>query len=184
MAKAKPLPDIALIRNDGSPDNLAAHRGKVLLIVNTASQCGLTPQYQGLEELQTTYADRGLEVLGFPANDFGAQEPGSDDEIAQFCSINFQTSFPLFRKASVVGSDKQPLYAALVEAAPTKTGNVDGFKDRLRSHGLVPNEDPEVLWNFEKFLVGRDGQVLARFSPTTEPEDPALITAIETALDA
>lgn len=184
MTTTQPLPDIALIRNDGSPDSLAAHRGKVLLIVNTASQCGLTPQYEGLEKLQSAYAERGLEVLGFPANDFGAQEPGSDADIAQFCAVNFQTSFALFRKAPVVGEDKQPLYAALVAAAPAKSGEVDSFKDRLRSHGLVPNEDPEVLWNFEKFLVGRDGRVLARFSPTTEPEDPALIAAIETALDA
>jgi glutathione peroxidase len=181
---AEPLPDIPLTRNDGSADSLSAHRGKVLLIVNTASQCGLTPQYEGLEKLQSRYGDRGLEVLGFPANDFGAQEPGSDAEIAQFCSLNFQTSFPLFQKASVVGSDKQPLYAALVEAAPDKTGEVDSFKERLRSHGLAPNDDPEVLWNFEKFIVGRDGRVVARFSPTTEPEDPALIAAIEKALDA
>ena len=110
------LKDIPLTRNDGSPDSLAAHAGKVLLVVNTASQCGLTPQYEGLEALHKTYCDKGFEVLAFPANDFGAQEPGSDEEIASFCSTNFGTSFPIFAKADVTGPDKQELYAALTQA--------------------------------------------------------------------
>lgn len=178
------LPDIALTRGDGTPDSLKAHAGKVLLVVNTASQCGLTPQYGGLEALHQQLGPRGFEVLAFPANDFGAQEPGSDGEIASFCEVNFGASFPIFAKASVVGEAKQPLYAALTEAAPTKRGDAETFRERLRSHGMVPNEDPEVLWNFEKFLIGRGGAVIARFAPTTAPDDPELLAEIERALEA
>tara|TARA_E500000305_G_scaffold111478_1_gene124622 strand:+ start:171 stop:719 length:549 start_codon:yes stop_codon:yes gene_type:complete len=178
------LPDLQLTRGDGTADNLSAHRGKVLLIVNTASQCGLTPQYEGLEKLQRRYGEQGFEVLGFPSNDFGAQEPGTDDEIAQFCSTSFGTSFPLFAKAPVTGADKQPLYAALTEAVPTKQGDVEGMKERFRGYGMTPNDDPEVLWNFEKFLVGKDGRVLARFAPAVVPDDAAIISAIEDALTA
>lgn len=176
------LQDIALTRNDGSADTLGDHAGKVLLIVNVASQCGLTPQYSGLQALQDKYGDQGFEVLGFPANDFGAQEPGTDDEIATFCETNFNVSFPLYAKASVVGDDKQPLYAELVKAAPTKLGDVEGMRENLRGYGMTPNEDPEVLWNFEKFLVGRDGEVLARFTPSIAPDDAILTEAIEKAL--
>jgi len=176
------LPDIALTRNDGSADSLAAHKGKVLLIVNVASQCGLTPQYAGLQALQEKYGDKGFEVLGFPANDFGAQEPGSDTEIATFCETSFGVNFPLFTKASVIGDDKQPLYAELVAAAPTKQGDAEAFREKLRGFGMVPTEDPEVLWNFEKFLVGRSGEVIARFAPTTTPDDADLVAAIEAAL--
>jgi glutathione peroxidase len=179
---SQPLPDIALIRNDGSPDSLAAHRGKVLLVVNTASQCGLTPQYSGLESLQKTYGDKGFEVLGFPANDFGAQEPGTDEEIAKFCETGFNVSFPLFAKASVVGEGKQPLYAALTAAVPEKRGDPEAFRERLRGFGMTPNPDPEVLWNFEKFLIAKDGTVAARFAPTVTPDDPDLVAAIETEL--
>jgi len=178
----KTLPDLHLIRGDGTADSLAAHRGKVLLIVNTASQCGLTPQYAGLEELQRRYGEQGFEVLGFPSNDFGAQEPGTDEEIAQFCSTNFQTSFPLFAKGPVTGEEKQPLYAALTEAVPSKQGDVEGMKERFRGYGMTPNDDPEVLWNFEKFLVGRQGEVIARFAPGTVPDDAAITSAIEDAL--
>jgi len=178
------LPDFELTRGDGSADTLAAHRGKVLLIVNTASQCGLTPQYAGLEELQRRYGEQGFEVLGFPSNDFGAQEPGSDEEIAQFCSASFGTSFPLFAKGPVTGEDKQPLFAALTEAVPSKQGDVEGMKEKFRGYGMTPNDDPEVLWNFEKFLVGKDGMVLARFAPATTPDDAAITSAIEKALAA
>ena len=178
----QPLPDIALIRNDGSADSLAAHRGHVLLVVNTASQCGLTPQYAGLQALQQAYGDRGFEVLGFPANDFGAQEPGTDQEIAQFCETGFNVSFPLFAKASVVGEGKQPLYAELVKAMPEKQGDPESFRERLRGYGITPNPDPEVLWNFEKFVISRDGTVVARFAPTVTPDDPALVAAIEAEL--
>ena len=179
---SQPLSDIALTRNDGSADSLGAHRGKVLLVVNTASQCGLTPQYAGLQALHTQYGEQGLEVLGFPANDFGAQEPGTDAEIRTFCETGYNVAFPLFAKASVVGEGKQPLYAALVAAMPAKQGDPEAFRERLRGYGMVPNPDPEVLWNFEKFLIARDGSVVARFSPTVAPDDAALVAAIEAEL--
>jgi len=178
----QPLPDVPLTRGDGSSDSLGAHRGNVLLVVNTASQCGLTPQYAGLQALQADYGDQGLEVLGFPANDFGAQEPGTDEEIAKFCETGFNVSFPIFAKASVVGDDKQPLYAELVKAMPGKSGDPEAFRERLRGYGMTPNEDPEVLWNFEKFLVARDGSVAARFAPTVAPDDAGLVAAIEAEL--
>jgi glutathione peroxidase len=177
------LEDIPLTRIDGQPDSLAAHRGNVLLVVNVASQCGLTPQYAGLEELQRQYGDRGFEVLGFPANDFGSQEPGTDQDIAKFCETGFNVSFPLFTKASVLGEGKQPLYRALTEAAPTKRGDAEPFRERLRGYGMTPSQDPEILWNFEKFLIGRDGGVAARFAPTTAPDDPELVQAIEAELE-
>ncbi|KTR82290.1 glutathione peroxidase [uncultured Novosphingobium sp.] len=176
------LAQIPLKRIDGAPDSLAQHKGKVLLVVNVASKCGLTPQYEGLEKLYQTYKDRGLEILGFPANDFGAQEPGTADEIVEFCKLNYGVSFPLYEKAPVSGADKQPLYAALVQAVPTKQGDVAGMKERFKGYGMTPNDDPEVLWNFEKFLIGKDGSVAGRFAPAMTPEDPDLVAAIEAEL--
>lgn len=173
---------IPLTRIDGASDKLADHAGHVVLVVNVASKCGLTPQYAGLEELYRKYRDRGFEVLGFPANDFGAQEPGTHEEIAAFCSANYGVSFPLFAKADVTGPAKQPLYAALTEALPEKQGNPDEWREKLRGYGMTPTEDPEVLWNFEKFLIGRDGQVAGRFSPSVAPDDAALVSAIEAEL--
>ena len=173
---------IPLTRIDGSTETLADHKGNVLLVVNVASKCGLTPQYEGLEKLYEGYKDRGFEVLGFPANDFKGQEPGTHAEIEEFCKLNYGVSFPLFAKADVSGPDKQPLYAELTRAVPTKQGDVEGMRERFRSLGMTPNEDPEVLWNFEKFLIGRDGTVVGRFAPALTPEDPALVTAIEAAL--
>jgi glutathione peroxidase len=173
---------IPLTRIDGSSDKLADHAGHVLLVVNVASKCGLTPQYTGLEKLYETYGDKGFEVLGFPANDFGAQEPGTDEEIVEFCSANYGVSFPMFAKADVTGPGKQPLYAALTEALPEKQGDAAEWRQKLRGYGMTPTEDPEVLWNFEKFLIGRDGQVAARFSPAITPEDPELVSAIEAEL--
>ena len=173
---------IPLTRLDGGSDTLANHQGNVLLVVNVASKCGLTPQYEGLEKLYKAYQEQGLEVLGFPANDFGAQEPGTDEEIAEFCSLNYGVSFPLFTKADVTGPAKQPLYAALTEAAPTKRGDVDSLKERLKAHGRTPSEDPEVLWNFEKFLIARDGRIAGRFAPAVTPDDPELVAAIQAEL--
>ncbi|HEX8056265.1 MAG TPA: glutathione peroxidase [Novosphingobium sp.] len=170
---------IPLTRIDGSADTLANHKGNVLLVVNVASKCGLTPQYEGLEKLYNEYKDQGLEVLGFPANDFGAQEPGTDEEIVAFCSANYGVSFPMFTKGDVSGANKQPLYAELIAAVPTKQGDVDGMKERFKGYGMTPNDDPEVLWNFEKFLIGKDGQVAGRFAPAMTPDDPALVKAIE-----
>jgi glutathione peroxidase len=176
------LAAIELTRIDGAVDTLAEHKGKVLLVVNVASKCGLTPQYEGLEKLYKTYQDKGFEVLGFPANDFGAQEPGTPEEIVEFCQLNYGVSFPLYAKAPVSGPEKQPLYAALTQAIPSKQGDVDGMKERFKGHGMTPNDDPEVLWNFEKFLIGKDGSVVGRFAPAMAPEDPALVAAIEAEL--
>lgn len=142
----------------------------------------MTPQYEGLEALYKEHQAQGFEVLGFPANDFGAQEPGTHEEIAAFCSANYGVTFPLFAKADVTGEGKQPLYAALTQAVPTKQGPAQEFRDRLKGHGMTPNEDPEVLWNFEKFLIARDGSVVGRFAPGTEPSDPVLVGAIEAEL--
>lgn len=173
---------IPLTRIDGSADTLANHEGKVLLVVNVASKCGLTPQYEGLEKLYEDYKAKGFEVLGFPANDFGAQEPGTNEEIVEFCQLNYGVSFPLFTKADVTGEAKQPLYAALTQAIPTKQGDVDGMKERFKGYGMTPNDDPEVLWNFEKFLIARDGSVVGRFAPGTAPQDGLLVDAIEAEL--
>jgi glutathione peroxidase len=123
-------------------------------------------------------------VLGFPANDFGAQEPGTNAEIADFCRTNFSVKFPMFEKIAVTGADKHPLYQALTEAVPTKSGNPEPFRETLRGYGMTPNPDPEVLWNFEKFIVGKDGKVAGRFAPTTAPDDAELGAAIEAALAA
>lgn len=177
------LADIPLKTIQGADASLGNYAGKVLLVVNVASKCGLTPQYEGLEALYGKYRDQGLVVLGFPANDFGAQEPGSNDEIQTFCTTNFGVDFPMFEKLVVTGPDKHPLYAALTEAAPAAQ-NDGAFRDRLKGYGMTPNPAPELLWNFEKFLVGRDGAVVARFSPDTAPDDPALVAAIEQALAA
>jgi glutathione peroxidase len=161
---------------------LGDYNGKVVLVVNVASKCGLTPQYEGLEKLHESYADKGLVVTGFPANDFGAQEPGTNQEIAEFCSTKFSVAFPMFAKIAVTGADKHPLYKALTAAAPAKSGDAASFRERLRGYGMTPTEDPEVLWNFEKFLIGRDGNVVGRFAPTVAPDDPTLVSAIEKAL--
>jgi glutathione peroxidase len=176
------IAEIPLTRIEGGADKLANHKGKVLLVVNVASKCGLTPQYEGLEKIYNQYKDKGFEVLGFPANDFGAQEPGTDEEIVAFCSSNYGVSFPMFSKADVTGPGKQPLYAALTAAKPEKQGPAAEFRDRLKGYGMTPTEDPEVLWNFEKFLIGRNGEVVARFAPATPPDDPELVAAIESEL--
>ncbi len=176
------IADIPVSTITGSPSSLGDYAGQVLLVVNVASQCGLTPQYEGLEALYTTYQDQGFAVLGFPANNFGAQEPGTDEEIQQFCSTSYSVDFPMFSKISVVGADQHPLYGALTTAAPRAAGDPDGFRENLRGYGMTPNEDPDVLWNFEKFLVGRDGSVIGRFAPTVTPDDPALVAAVESAL--
>ena len=180
---ATDIKEIPLTTNAGKPASLADYDGQVLLIVNTASKCGLTPQYAGLEALYEKYRDEGFAVLGFPANDFAGQEPGSDEEIAAFCDSQFKVRFPLFAKAPVSGPDKQPLYAALIEAAPQADGT-DGFRAKLTGYGMTPNAAPELLWNFEKFLVGRDGTVVARFSPDMAPDDDRIVTAVERELFA
>lgn len=171
---------VPVTRIDGTVASLGDYRGHVLLIVNVASKCGLTPQYEALERLNQSYAAQGLDVLGFPANDFAGQEPGSDQEIQKFCTGNFGASFPMFSKIQITGENKHPLYAELIEQQPTSVGDgKQGFIDGLVKFGVKPNPEPEVLWNFEKFLVGRNGQVVARFSPDSLPDAPVIKQAIE-----
>jgi glutathione peroxidase len=173
------LQDIQVDSIDDQQASLNDYAGSVLLVVNVASKCGLTPQYEALQEVYQRYRDNGLVVLGFPANNFGGQEPGSNEEIAEFCSANYSVTFPMFAKISVVGADQHPLYAKLTSQVPAATGDKEKFRANLRKHGMTPTEDPDVLWNFEKFLVSRDGQVVGRFAPAVTPNDPALVQAIE-----
>lgn len=173
------LYEIPLKTISGENTSLAPYQGKVLLIVNTASKCGLTPQYEGLEKLYNTYRHCGFEILGFPANDFAGQEPGTNGEIQSFCTTSFNVTFPMFEKVTVAGPDKSPLYETLIQAQPVARIADPRFKDNLRSYGLNVNEAPELTWNFEKFLINRRGQVTGRFAPDTLPDDPILIRAIE-----
>jgi glutathione peroxidase len=161
---ASALVDISLKDIDGKPTSLKAYQGKVLLIVNVASKCGYTPQYQGLEALYRKFKDQGLVVLGFPCNDFGAQEPGTSEQIKQFCSSKYDVTFPLFDKLHVKGPEQHPLYAAL-------TGRDSPFPG-------------DVKWNFGKFLIGRDGKILKRFDSGVKPDSAEMTKAIEEALAA
>ena len=142
----------------GQDTSLAEFKGKTLLVVNVASACGLTPQYEGLQALHAQYAERGLAVLGFPCNQFGAQEPGSEEEIQRFCSSRFSVEFPMFSKIEVNGPERHPLYQFLI------------------------GDGEDISWNFEKFLIDYQGQTIARFSPRTAPDDPELVSAIEQSL--
>ena len=175
------LQDISLTRIDGAATSLEAYRGKVLLVVNVASRCGLTPQYTGLESLYRGKREMGLEVLGFPANNFKGQEPGSEAEIAEFCSLTYDVHFPMFSKLSVLGADQHPLYAALTAAQPVAIGE-GPMREKLKGYGVDPENKQDVLWNFEKFLVGRSGEVVARFAPDVTAEDPRLLAAIDAEL--
>ena len=157
--------DFSVRTIDGSSKSLGDYRGKAVLIVNVASQCGLTPQYAGLEQLHETYGARGLAVLGFPANEFGAQEPGSNDQIKEFCTTRYGVKFDMFAKVKVKGSDMDPLFHYLT----SKETNAAFAGD--------------IKWNFNKFLIGRDGSVLARFEPQVEPTSPDVKQAIERALE-
>ncbi|GAB3626259.1 glutathione peroxidase [Pandoraea terrae] len=175
------LQQIPLVRNDGTQATLADYRGKVLLVVNVASKCGLTPQYEGLERLYEDKRGAGLEVLAFPANNFKGQEPGTDAEILDFCSTQYNVTFPLFSKISVLGDDRHPLYAGLVDAQPAATGE-GPFRERLKGYGVVRENPADVLWNFEKFLIGRNGEVVGRFSPDVTADDERLMAAIDAEL--
>ena len=179
-----PLYDIPLKRLDGSSVTLAEFKGQVLLIVNLASKCGFTPQYAGLESLFERYRERGLQVLGFPCNDFAAQEPGSAEEIQSFCTASYGVQFPLFEKTQFNSEPRHPLYAALIAAQPASVAPANSdLREKLAEYKLLPQHDSDVLWNFEKFLVDRNGQVIQRFAPDVTPDDPMLIAAIEAALD-
>ncbi len=149
---------------EGNPVSLASYQGKAILMINVASKCGHTKQYAGLEAMYKKYKDQGLVILGFPANNFGGQEPGSDEEIATFCKKNYGVTFPLFSKISVKGEDKAPLYKFLTEEETN------------------PGLSGEVKWNFEKFLIGRDGKVIARFASKVQPDSEELVSAVEKTL--
>ncbi len=175
--------EIPVKKITGADATLGEYKGKVLLVVNVASKCGLTKQYEGLEKLYKQYGGKGLVVAGFPANDFKEQEPGSDAEIHTFCTANFGVEFPMYSKITVVGAEKHPLYAALIAAQPKAVSLSEvPFGEFLKTHGITPNTAPEILWNFEKFLVSRSGAVVARFAPNTDPDAPALVAAIEAEL--
>lgn len=156
--------DIPIHTLNGETSSLAPFVGKTVLVVNVASQCGLTPQYEGLERLQKTYEDRGFSVVGFPCNQFAGQEPGSAEEIQTFCSATYGVTFPLFEKIDVNGEEQSPIYAEL-----NQTVDAEGYSGDIR-------------WNFEKFLIGPDGSA-QRFAPTVTPEDPTLVSAIEADLN-
>ena len=160
------LRDIPARTLAGEPSSLAQFDGKTMLIVNVASRCGLTPQYAGLEELHKRFADRGFSVVGFPCNQFHGQEPGTAEEIAEFCSTTYGVTFPMFEKIDVNGPNRHPIYAELT-AAPDASG-----------------QSGDIQWNFEKFLVGPEGTVLARFRPLITPDAQELVTAIEASLPA
>jgi glutathione peroxidase len=179
------IEEIPVRTNDGQTSKLGGYAGKVRLVVNVASRCGLTPQYEALEALYQKYRARGLEVLAFPANEFGAQEPGTDAEIKDFCSTNYAVTFPLFAKIVVKGEGQHPLYAELTRERPqAKTLPGTDFRARLMGYGIDPGGPSEILWNFEKFLVDRSGQVIERFAPDVPPDAPMVVAAIERALDA
>ncbi len=169
---------------EGAPTTLADYQGNVLLVVNVASKCGNTPQYEGLQKIYEQYKDRGLQVLGFPANNFGDQEPGTEAEIAEFCNATYGVTFPMFSKISVTGEDRHPLYDALVEAQPKHTEPEGGsaMMKRWAERGREIADPTAVRWNFEKFLVDREGNVVNRFITDLKPEDPIVIGAIEEAL--
>ena len=158
--------DVKVNQLDGSPASLGDYKGKAVLVVNVASKCGLTPQYEGLQALQDQYGEQGFEVLGFPCNQFMGQEPGTADEIREFCDTNYNVSFTLFEKIDVNGAQRHPVYEIL-----TGTADVDG-------------EAGDVKWNFEKFLVSPEGEVVGRFRPQVAPNDDALVAAIEANLPA
>ncbi|MGL4428766.1 MAG: glutathione peroxidase [Silvania sp.] len=168
---------------DGEKTTLEGYKGQVLLVVNVASKCGLTPQYEQLEEMHKALEGDGFSVLGFPCNQFLGQEPGSEDEIKTFCSMTYGVTFPMFSKVEVNGDRRHPIYQKLVAAAPTAVApEGSGFYERMASKGRAPAHPGDILWNFEKFLIGRDGKVIQRFSPDMTPQDPVITAAIKQAL--
>src|SRR6185503_245705 len=161
---ASSVHEFTLASIDGAPAPLSAYKGKVVLLVNVASKCGYTPQYAGLEKLYEKYKDKGFVIVGIPANNFGAQEPGTNEEIKTFCSTKYNVKFPMMSKVSVKGDDKTPLYQYLTDKS------------------VNPKTGGDIQWNFTKFLVGPDGQIVARFEPKVTPDSPEVTSAIETAL--
>ena len=176
--------DFTVDAADGSTQRLSDYAGKVLLVVNTASKCGLTPQYEGLEKLYREYQDQGLEVLGFPSNQFGGQEPLSNEEIQEFCSANFDVSFPVFAKVDVNGEEAHPLWSYLRAADPGDftAETAPGLYDHIAKMKPETIGTDEVKWNFTKFLIGRDGEVIRRYEPIVQPDQ--IKSDIEAALAA
>jgi glutathione peroxidase len=164
---------------DGQETTLNDYQGKTLLIVNVASKCGLTPQYEGLQKLYAEKKDQDFEILGFPANNYLGQEPGTEEEIKDFCSTNYNVTFPMFSKLSTKGDDQHPLYKYLTETKPETDVNDGGLEEKLKGYGSVRSVPSEVLWNFEKFLVSKDGEITARFAPDVAPNDARLLSAID-----
>jgi glutathione peroxidase len=168
---------------DGKKASLGEYKGKVLLLVNVASKCGLTPQYSALEKIYEKYHDKGFEVLGFPANEFGSQEPGTNAEIQQFCSLNYGVKFPMFQKIVVKGPGQHPLYQYLTSTKPSaEKPEGEDFEEKLKGYGIQRENKSDILWNFEKFLIDRNGKVAARLSPDMTPDNPVLTKKIESLL--
>jgi glutathione peroxidase len=183
QAMAKTVHDFSVTKIDGTPSQLSEYKGKVLMIVNVASKCGLTPQYEGLEKLYEKYQEKGLVVLGFPANQFLSQEPGSNADIQEFCRTNYGVKFPMHQKIVVKGEGIHPLYDYLVHAQPKTMPRPNGsLIGKLMNKGLFAKNDEDIKWNFEKFLVNKEGKVIERFSPEFDPQDPLIIKTIEKAL--
>lgn len=179
----KQIYNFTVKRIDGTDINLKSFEGKVLLVVNVASKCGLTPQYEALEKIYNQYRSQGLEVLGFPANEFGEQEPGSNVEIQEFCRMNYNVNFNMFQKIIVKGDGIHPLYDFLINEMPeaiSPHGSV--FEDKLKNYGIVRSSSNDILWNFEKFLINRHGEIVARFNPDVEPTNSVITDAITSVL--
>lgn len=171
--------EIPVKKIDGTETNLGEFKDKALLVVNVASKCGLTPQYEGLEKIYREFSDKGFEVLGFPANNFLSQEPGTDDEIKEFCSSTYDVTFPLFSKISVKGDDQHDLYKALTAERPSADiDNGNAFEEKLAGFGSTRDQPSGLLWNFEKFLIGKDGKVAARIAPDVPADDPRVVEKI------
>ena len=176
---ANELYDIPVKKINGMETDLGKFKDKVLLVVNVASKCGLTPQYEGLQKLYSNYQHKGLEVLGFPANNFMEQEPGTEEEIQEFCYENYDVKFPLFAKISVKGDDQHELYHYLTETKPDTDVNDGALEEKLKGYDHNRSTPSEVLWNFEKFLVGKNGEIAARFAPDVAPDDERLVKKLE-----
>lgn len=165
---------------NGQAMKLDQYKGKVLLVVNVASECGLTPQYEALEKIYEKYNKQNFEVLGFPANEFGAQEPGTNAEIQDFCTSKFGIKFPMFEKIVVKGDGQHPLYQFLINEKPVaKLVNGNSFEEKLKTYGITRTTQKDILWNFEKFLINKNGEVVQRFAPDVAPEDIVITSAIE-----
>lgn len=180
---AENIYNIPVTKNDGSEGTLAEHEGKVLLLVNVASKCGLTPQYEGLEKVYEQFKGKGFEVLGFPANNFLAQEPGTDEEILDFCQTNYGVTFPLYQKISVKGDDQHELYRYLTASkGDADINNGNEFEEKLAGFGQTRSNPSDILWNFEKFVIAKDGSIAARIAPDVTAEDERVIEKINAEL--